>query len=68
MYKSTLEDVECKRNNVQLNTIRSSHHIINSAACCKSGLSNYENKRYYTSNNESVPHGHYTISSSSDRL
>jgi hypothetical protein len=59
MYKETLEDAECKRNNVTFNTLRSDKHQIHAVACCKSGLSNYENKRYYLSNNESLPYGHY---------
>jgi hypothetical protein len=67
MYKETLEDAECKRNNVTFNTLRSNKHQIHAVACCKSGLSNYENKRYYIRNNESVPYGHYSTSSSSNQ-
>ncbi len=67
MYKETLEDAECKRNNVQFDTLRSNKHQIHAVACCKSGLSNFENKRYYHRNNESVPYGHYSVSSSSNQ-
>jgi hypothetical protein len=60
-YKQTLEDEECKKNYVQFNTIRSNNHQLHSITCNKSGLSNYENKRYYVDNNYSLPYGHYAI-------
>ena len=58
-YKRTLEDAECKKQYVQFNCLRSMNHQIYSLTCNKAGLSNYCNKRYYLSNNESLPYGHY---------
>ena len=60
-YKRTLEDTECKKQYVQFNCIRSMNHQIYSLTCNKAGLSNYDNKRYYLSNNESLPYGHQAL-------
>lgn len=57
-YKRTLEDTECKKQYVQFNCLRSMNHQIYSLTCNKAGLSNYDNKRYYLCNNESLPYGH----------
>ena len=59
MYKKTLEENCNKR--VQFNSTRSYQHQLFSITCSKTGLSNYENKRYYLSNEVSYPHGHYAI-------
>ena len=59
MYKKTLN--ENTKSNVQFQAIRSYNHQLYSITCSKSGLSNFENKRYYVSNDESYPHGHYRI-------
>ena len=37
------------------------NHQIYSLTCNKAGLSNYDNKRYYLSNNESLPYGHHLL-------
>ena len=60
-YKRTLEDTECKKQYVQFNCIRSKNHQIYSLTCNKAGLSNYDNKRYYISNNQSLPYGHHYL-------
>ena len=60
-YKRTLGDTECKKQYVQFNCLRSKNHQIYSLSCNKAGLSNYCNKRYYLSNNESLPYGHYSL-------
>ena len=59
MYKKTLYD-SCNEN-VKFDTIRSYQHQLFSVTCSKTGLSNYENKRCYVSNELSYPHGHYLI-------
>ena len=59
MYRKTLN--ENTKSNVQFQTIRSYNHQLYSITCSKSGLSNFENKRYYISNDESLPHGHHRI-------
>ena len=61
MYKKTLYE-NCNEN-VKFNSIRSYQHKLFSITCSKTGLSNYENKRYYVSNELSYPHGHYKIPS-----
>ncbi len=61
MYKDTLEDVECTKHYFEFNNIRSYEHTIFSITCNKSGLSNFENKRYYIDNNYSLPYGHYSL-------
>ena len=59
MYKKTFN--ENTKSNVQFQAIRSYNHQLFSITCSKSGLSNFCNKRYYISNNESVPYGHYKL-------
>ena len=61
MYKKTL--YENTHEKVKFNTIRSYQHQLFSITCSKTGLSNFENKRYYVNNNLSLPHGHYAIPS-----
>ena len=58
-YTQTFE--ENSKSRVNFNCIRSSKHQLYSINCSKSGLSNFENKRYYISNNHSLPYGHYAI-------
>ena len=57
LYKQTLE--ENIKHEIQFNNIRSYGHEIYSVLFSKSGLSNYENKRYYIDNYLSYPYGHY---------
>ena len=59
MYKKTLYE-NCNEK-VKFNTICSYKHQLFSITCSKTGLSNFENKRYYVNNNLSYPHGHYLI-------
>ena len=59
MYKKTLDENHISR--VNFNSIRSYKHNLYSINCSKVGLSNFENKRYYVSNNHSLPYGHYAI-------
>ena len=61
MYKKTLYE-NCNEK-VKFNSIRSYQHKLFSITCSKTGLSNFENKRYYVSNESSYPHGHYAIPS-----
>ena len=61
MYKKTLYE-NCNEK-VKFNSIRSYQHKLFSITCSKTGLSNFENKRYYVSNELSYPHGHYAIPS-----
>ena len=58
-YRKTLVDNESKKG--MLNSIRSYQPQIFSITCNKQGLSSYDNKRFYFSNDESYPHGHYKI-------
>ena len=58
-YRKTLEENENKK--IKFNSIRSYNHQLFSIESNKQGLSNYDNKRYYLSNDESYPHGHYRI-------
>ena len=44
---------------VSFNTIRSKNHQIYSVNQTKNALSNYDNKRYWHSDFESLPFGHY---------
>jgi hypothetical protein len=44
---------------VSFNCIRSTNHCIQTLACTKIDLNNYDNKRYYTDNINSLPYGHY---------
>ena len=59
LYRKTLN--ENIKSNIQFQAIRSYNHQLFSITCSKSGLSNFENKRYYISNDESYPHGHYKV-------
>ena len=59
MYKKTLN--ENAKSNVQFQAIRSYNHQLYSITCSKSGLSNFCNKRHYTSNDQSLPYGHYKL-------
>ena len=61
-YRKTLQDNANEK--VQFNSIRSYQHQLFSITSNKTGLSNYDNKRYYFSNNESYPHGHFRINQS----
>ena len=58
-YRKTLEEQANEK--IKFNSIRSYQHQLFSITCNKQGLSNYDNKRYYFSNKESYPHGHYKI-------
>ena len=58
-YRKTLEENENKK--IKFNSIRSYNHQLFSIESNKQGLSNYDNKQYYLSNDESYPHGHYRL-------
>jgi len=58
-YEQTLN--ENLKEDIQFNNIRSYNHQIYSTCSMKTGLSNYDNKRYYISNNYSLPYGHYKL-------
>ena len=58
-YEETLNR-NCKEE-VSFNTIRSKNHQIYSINQTKYALSNYDNKRYWYSDFESLPFGHYAI-------
>ena len=58
-YDETLNR-KCKEE-VSFNTIRSKNHQIYSINQTKYALSNYDNKRYWLSDFESLPFGHYAI-------
>jgi hypothetical protein len=59
LYKKSLESNE--KHEVQFNNIRSYNHEINSISCSKTGLTNFDNKRYYLDTYNSLPHGHYSL-------
>jgi len=52
---------ERKSKNVNFNSIRSKNHQIFSINTTKTGPTSYCNKRYWHSDFESVPYGHYSI-------
>ena len=58
-YDETLNR-NCKEE-VSFNTIRSKNHQVYSINQTKYVLSNYDNKRYWYSDFESLPFGHYAI-------
>ena len=58
-YKSTLDNTN--RDKISYASIRSNKHEIFTLNQEKSGLSNYDDKRYWSSNLESLPYGHYCI-------
>ena len=58
-YEETLNR-NCKEE-VSFNTSRSKNHQIYSINQTKYALSNYDNKRYWYSDFESLPFGHYAI-------
>ena len=61
MYEQTLNgDIKPE---VSFNTIRSKNHQIYSINQTKFSLSNYDNKRWWFDNNQSLPYGHYSIKS-----
>ena len=59
MYEQTLNgDIKPE---VSFNTIRSKNHQIYSINQTKFSLSNYDNKRYWINNEESLPYGYYGL-------
>ena len=58
-YENTLH--KHKPKNVNFNAIRSKNHQIYSINQSKVGLTSYDNKRYWMNDTESVPYGHYSI-------
>ena len=50
-----------KQSHYTSNKICSKNHQVCSVTINKVGLSNYDNKRYYTDNITSIPYGHYSI-------
>ena len=60
-YEATLHEHIPK--NVNFNAIRSKNHQIYSINQSKVGLTSYDNKRYWLNDTESVPYGHYSITS-----
>ena len=65
IYEKTL--YENYKEDIQFNNIRSYNRQIYSTYSSKTGPSNYENKRYYISNNYSLPYGHHAINDSTDQ-
>ena len=58
-YVYTLTDN--KTSHYTSNNICYKSHQVVSITINKVGLSNYDNKRYYTDNITSIPHGHYSV-------
>ena len=59
-YEDTLNRL--LKEEVQFNTIRSKNHQVYSINQTKYALSNYDNKRLWISDTESLPYGHYLTS------
>ena len=64
--KLTIDDflytlTDNKQSHYTSNKICSKNHQVFSITINKVGLSNYDNKRYYTDNITSIPYGHYSI-------
>ena len=60
-YEETLNRNSKDNVKVSFNTIRSKNHQTYSISQVKFALSNYDNKRYWYSDCESLPYGHYSI-------
>ena len=60
-YEATLHEHIPK--NVNFNAIRSKNHQIYSINQSKVGLTSYDNKRYWFNDTDSLPYGHYSLSS-----
>ena len=58
-YKSTLNDTS--RDKIKYASIKSEKHVISTINQEKTGLSNYDDKRYWLNNLESLPYGHYSL-------
>ena len=58
-YKKTLEDNT--RDKIEFKAIRAKKHELYTISQEKTGLSNYDDKRFYLNNTESLPYGHYEI-------
>jgi len=58
-YKSTLNNIT--RDKINYTSIRSEKHVISIIKQEKTGLSNYDDKRYWKNNLESLPYGHYSL-------
>jgi len=58
-YKSVLDNVN--RGKIKFTSIRSEKHVIHTINQEKTGLSNYDDKRFFFNNVESLPFGHYKI-------
>ena len=58
-YKSTLNNTN--RDKIKYTSIRSEKHVISTINQEKTGLSNYDDKRYWKNNLESLPYGHYSL-------
>ena len=58
-YKNTLNNIN--RDKINYTSIRSESHVINTINQEKTGLSNYDDKRYWKNFLESLPYGHYSL-------
>ena len=58
-YKSTFNNIT--RDKINYTSIRSEKHVISTIKQEKTGLSNYDDKRYWKNNFESLPYGHYSL-------